>query len=197
MKIYYADIRGVNEADALYPPLSQSRGSAFGASLLAEAYRDFCSSERAALPQIKRLLSGKPVFAKEPGLHFSISHSRTHVLCALSGDAVGADTLDHRKMRPETIRRLASAEELELFGFYPLWCLRESFFKLTGEGSLRDMRFSLAEGKIISPREDVFCRIYRDIPDSSVAVCAFRDSFPEKLTEVPVEKLLKKKSKFF
>ena len=195
MKIYYTDIRAQDESRSLYPPLSSSRGSAFGASLLAYAYGDFRSAERSVLPQIKRLLGGKPVFAKEPGLHFSISHSRTHVLCALSGAHVGADIHDHRPVRPDTIARLASPEELEHFTFYELWCLRESCFKLTGQGNLRNMRFSRENGKIIAPDPEVFCRIYGDVPDCTVAVCSRKDSFPDELIEVPVEKLLKKESR--
>lgn len=195
MKIYYTDIRNQDEALSLYPPLSASRGSAFASSLLAYAYGDFCSAERSPLPQIKRLLGGKPVFAKEPDLHFSVSHSRTHVLCALSGEPLGADILDHRTVKPETIARLASPEELVYFTFYELWCLRESCFKLTGRGSLRDMRFSRDNGKIIAPDPEVFCRIYGDVPDCTVAVCSYKDSFPHELIEVPIEKLLKKKSR--
>lgn len=195
MKIYYTDIRNQDEALSLYPPLSTSRGSAFGASLLAYAYGDFCSAERSPLPQIKRLLGGKPVFAKEPNLHFSVSHSRTHVLCALSGEPLGADILDHRAVKPETISRLATPEELEHFTFYELWCLRESFFKLTGSGSLRNMRFSRENGKITAPDPTVFCRTYTEIPNCTAAVCSCKDSFPDELIEVPVEKLLKKKSR--
>jgi len=195
MKIYYADIRDVDDADALYPPTSQSRGSALGASLLAEAYRDFCGSARAPLPQIKRLIGGKPVFAKEPELHFSISHSRTHVLCALSGSPVGADTLDHREVSQRVIERLATEDERKYFTFYQLWCLRESYFKLTGEGDLRSIRLTKENGRITAPNPETFCRVYNDIPYSTVAVCSMKNCFPEKLIEVPVEKLLRKKSK--
>ena len=40
LRLYYADIRGLDEADALYPPRRASPGSAFGTSLLAYAYQD-------------------------------------------------------------------------------------------------------------------------------------------------------------
>ena len=185
MKIYYADIRGVDERDALYPPLSESPGSALGVSLLAVAYEDYKNSHT---PLIKRLLKT----SGSPNYHFSISHSRTHVLCALSGTPVGADTLDHRHVRQHSINKLVTQTELEDFSFHEIWALRESFFKLTGTGNLRTMRFSRDNGKIKGPRPDVYSRLYDDIEGSSTAVSAYNDRFPDSLIEIPVKKLLKK-----
>lgn len=191
MKIYYSDIRGADPSQALFPPLSSARGSAFGTSLLAAACEDFGG----ALPKITRLLGGRPVFANKPGLHFSISHSRTHVLVALSKEPVGADTLDHRAVRAETEARLATPDELASFTIHELWALRESFFKLTGEGDLRTMRFCRENGisEIIKgPRGGVYFKLFTDIADSSTAVASFDGEFPDKLIEVPVQKLLKR-----
>ena len=54
---------------------------------------------------------------------------------------VGAD-VQLRDGRGERLaERLMSEKEREDFDFYELWSLRESLYKLTGEGSLRDMRF--------------------------------------------------------
>ncbi len=191
MKIYYSDIRGINEKDALYPPLSENRGSALGVSLLAAAYNDYLRSKGGTLPAIKRLLRGKPFFAENPDLHFSISHSKTHVLCALSDGPVGADTLDNRVIRPGSISRLATPEELSNLDIHEIWVLRESFFKLTNEGDLRYLRFYRKDCKITAPRSDVCCRLYDDIENSFTAVAAFSDDFPEKLIEIPTKKLLK------
>lgn len=189
MKIYYTDIRGVAEKDALYPPLSDAPGSALGVSLLAAAYDDYKGTR---LPRIKRLFRGKPFFPDSPDLHFSISHSRTHVLCALSDSPVGADTLDHRHVRQHSINKLVTQTELEDFSFHEIWALRESFFKLTGSGDLRTMRFYRDNGEIRGPRPDVFSRLYPDIEGSSTAVSAYNDRFPNSLIKIPVEKLLKK-----
>ncbi len=193
MKLYYADIRGANEARALYPPLSNSPGSALGASLLAVAYADYIDG--GSFPQLKKLLSGKPIFAGNPGLHFSISHSKTHVLCALSGSPVGVDTQAHRQMNPSTVEKLCTPEELENLSFFEIWTLRESLFKLQGSGDLRTMRFYKQNGKIIPPASGVFCRLYGDIEDSSTAVCSESGNFPSKLIKIPIEQLLKKPDK--
>ncbi len=191
LKLYYSDIRGVNELDAKYPPTSESRGSALGVSLLAAAYDDYVGGR---LPFIKKLLGGKPVFADTPQLHFSVSHSRTHVLCALSDAPVGVDTQDFRDTPPRFIEKLTTDEERRLLSFFDIWALRESLFKLVGQGDLRTMRFYKQGEDIIPPIAGVKCRLYDDIPNSSTAVCIKDGSFPEHIIHIPVRKLLKKDS---
>jgi phosphopantetheinyl transferase len=191
MRIYYTDIRGVSEALAKYPPTGESRGSALGMSLLAAAYEQMAGSP---VPRVIRIFGKKPVFDQEKGLCFSISHSRSHVLCALSETPVGADTLDFRALRPKIVERLASARELEDFSFYELWALRESLYKLSGEGDLRTMRFIREDGRIVGPDPKACHRLYRDVENSSCAVSSYVDDFPDHLIRIPVESLLKKPS---
>ena len=191
MRLYYADIRGIDEKDALYPPISQNKGSALGVSLLAEAYRDYVG---APLPKIMKLLTGKPFLLGDPEYHFSLSHSKTHVFCALSSQPVGVDTEAHRFIKPSTIEKLTSPEELESLSFFDIWVLRESLFKLVGEGDLRKMRFYKRGEEIIPPRDGVFCRLYSDIEASSTAVCCYDGKFPDRITQISIEKLLKKEA---
>lgn len=188
MRLYYADIRGLDENDALYPPLSGSKGSAFGVSLLAAAYED-CAG--APLPKIIRMLSGKPVSPEQPEFHYSISHSKTHVFVALSDRPVGADTETQRFIRQSFVEKLTTPAELAGLSFFDIWVLRESYFKLTGKGNLRGLRFYRRNGKIVPPEAGVFFRLYSDIEGSSTAVASYDDSFPDTLKQVPAEKLLK------
>jgi hypothetical protein len=187
LRLYYADILGADEKDALYSPLSKNSGSAFGASLLAEAYKDYTGEK---LPQITRLSSGKPVTLCG-NCHFSISHSNTHVLCALSELPIGVDTETHRFIRQETVARLTTPYELAGLSFFEIWVLRESLFKLIGEGNLRTMRFYRLHGKIIPPADGVFCRLYTDLEGSSTAVSSYDIEFPDKILKIPLEKLIK------
>lgn len=191
MKLYYADIRGIDEKDALYPPLSASHGSAFGVSLLAEAYKDYAG---APIPKIIKLLSGKPFVPAEPELHFSVSHSKTHVLCAISENPVGVDTETHRFIKQSVIERLTTPGELACLTFFDIWVLRESLYKLTGKGDLRTMRFYRRGDLIIPPAEGVFCRLYSDIEGSSSAASCYDGEFPDKIVEIPAYKLLKKEA---
>lgn len=191
MRIYYADIRGLDDSRALFPPLSGSKGSAFGTSLLAAAYADYTG--RAILPKIEKQVLGRPVFTKTPEPCFSISHSKTHVFCALSETPVGLDTEPRdRRVSQVAIERLTTPREREGLSFLEIWTLRESFFKLFGEGDLRSLRFYKEDGKLISPREDVFCHVYPDIDGSVLAVCSKTNYFPSKPIEIPIEQLLKK-----
>jgi len=188
VRLYYADIRGIDEKDALYPPLSENRGSAFGVSLLAVAYRDYAG---APLPKILKLLTGKPFSPERPEYHYSISHSKTHVLVALSELPVGVDTETHRFIKQSTINKLTTPAEIAGLPFFDIWVLRESFFKLTGHGDTRTLRFYKRNGKIVPPEDGVFCRLYSDIEGGSTAVSCYDGDFSDKITKIPIEKLLK------
>ena len=187
MRLYYADILGADEKSALYPPLSENSGSSFGVSLLAEAYKDYTGEK---LPQIARLSSGKPIMLGGD-CHFSISHSNSHVLCALSKLPIGVDTETHRYITQETVTRLTTPYELAGLSFFEIWVLRESVFKLMGEGNLRTMPFYRLHGKIIPPADGVFCQLYTDLEGSSTAVSSYDKEFPDQIIKIPTEKLIK------
>ncbi|MEA4894866.1 MAG: hypothetical protein VB064_06350 [Oscillospiraceae bacterium] len=189
MRLYFADIRGMDEKDALYPPLSKNKGSAFGVSLLAAAYEDYSG---APLPKLIKLLSGKPTAPDMPEFHFSVSHSKTHVFVALSKHPVGADTETHRKIKQAVVEKLTTPAELAGLTFFDIWVLRESYFKLTQRGDLRSSRFYRRNGMITPPEKDIRCRLYSDIEGSSTAVCSYDGKFPDKITKIPIEALLKK-----
>ncbi|MGI5936787.1 MAG: 4'-phosphopantetheinyl transferase family protein [Oscillospiraceae bacterium] len=182
MELFYSDIRGLDESEALYPGRSGRRGSAFGVSLLAYAVKQVWGSE---LPQIGITETGKPYFIDRPKWHFSVSHSRSHVFCALSEFPVGVDVETRREMRPAYIRRLTRDFDPGELDIFQLWVLRESLFKLTGQGDLRSMPFSQKGGVIYPPVFGVNCRLYDDIPGCAAAVCAFHGTFPEKIRFVP------------
>lgn len=192
LKLYYADIRGLSDTDALYPPHSAAQGSSFGTSLLAYAYRDCVNlSPR----KLARTLLANPYMPDDPRLHYSVSHSKTHVLVALSDKPVGVDTETHRKIPLSVSEKLTTPAERACFPFFETWVLREAYYKLTGKGNLRDLRFYRRNGRIIPPDSEVFCRLYHDIGGSSAAVCTYEDEFPAKLIRVPAEKLLKKEAR--
>ena len=84
---------------------------------------------------------GKPYFPDAPQLHFSISHSGEHWLCAFSDEPVGLDVQQHRACQMQALARRffvpAEQQFLEQSGYAPffdLWCAKESYLKYTGEG---------------------------------------------------------------
>jgi len=104
---------------------------------------------------------GKPYFKDSP-LSFSLSHSGDLVLCAIADHEIGADVqkvidLDWEKFA----RRFFSPEERERLGtdgesFFQLWCRKEAYGKMTGEGVAKYLGQSfLEEEKGISTREGI------------------------------------------
>ena len=84
---------------------------------------------------------GKPYFSNAPQLHFSISHSGAHWLCAFSAAPVGLDVQQHRSCQKQALaRRFFSPAEQDFLErtayapFFDLWCAKESCLKYTGEG---------------------------------------------------------------
>ena len=114
-------------------------GHEAGRQLLARMYREICGED---CPEIRIGERGKPYFAEGPW-HFSISHTKNHVFCALSTRPVGLDAEERdREMKlrlaekilsePERIRLEAAADKRT--ALLKLWVLKEASVKLTGEG---------------------------------------------------------------
>lgn len=99
--------------------------------------------------------NGKPCFASDIPLNFSISHADPYVILALSDREVGCDVERIRPVSTDIAGRFFCLEEYEaimavsdmterLHTFFRLWTMKESFLKITGEGFRLSMkRFSL------------------------------------------------------
>lgn len=181
MRVYWADVTGLDAHSALRAGRSKADGSAFAWSLLQQAAREVWGLKK--LPGTALNDAGKPCFPAYPELHFSLSHTKGVVLAALSNAPVGADA-ERRRAIPDVVRsRLLAGEhgDLELF---ELWTLRESWFKLTGSGDLRDIPFARRGGIIVPPNPSALCRVYDTIPGCAAAVSTLRDLPPERLIQV-------------
>ena len=175
--ILYSDTRGLDEGRALCRGRSRAPGSAFAYSLLFRALELWQGARE--LPEAAIDERGKPFFPERPDWHFSLSHTRGFVLAAVSASPVGAD-VQLRDGRGERLaERLMSEREREDFDFY----------KLTGEGSLRDMRFERRGGLIVPPKAGAFCRVYADIPGCAAAAASYAEPLPERLIRVEGEKI--------
>ena len=131
-------------------PLSGSDGSLAVYSLLRYAFNIEYGGE---FPEIKKTPNGKPYFPARRDIHFSLSHSRTHVLCALSGEPVGADIESPRLISERAIKFFCSPAELALFDPLDIWVLKESYIKLVGEtlAMIKKPQFSRCGDSIIAP----------------------------------------------
>lgn len=125
----------------------------------------------AGMPAIGKTSEGRPFFPSRPGIFVSLSHSGEHLLCALGEAPVGCDVQLRRELHPGTAEKLMDEREKREFEFFELWCLRESFVKMCGGGSLRRARFRLEQGTIVAPEPAAVCRIYRGIEGCACAAC--------------------------
>lgn len=119
--------------------LNGRTGHEAGRELLARMYREETGE---ACPEIGIMDRGKPYFVDSP-LHFSISHTKHHVFCALADHPVGLDAeetdrrIDLRladKILSEGEKRRFDAAADQRAALLKLWVLKEAAAKLSGEG---------------------------------------------------------------
>ena len=94
------------------------------------------------MPRILLEAKGKPYFEDSPW-HFSISHTKGHVFCALSEHPIGIDAeetdrkinllLADKILSPKEKVRYQQAEN-KRHALLKLWVLKEAAAKCTGEG---------------------------------------------------------------
>ena len=119
--------------------LNGRSGHEAGRALLDRLYREETGED---CPEIAIADRGKPYFLNSTW-HFSISHTKRHVFCALDDRPVGLDAEEmDRKADLRLAERILSASEKRHFDaaadkqtcLLRLWVLKEAAAKLTGEG---------------------------------------------------------------
>lgn len=140
-----------------------------GRRLLEEMYRAHTGS---VMPPILTQPKGKPYFAKG-GLHFSITHTKSYVFCALSEKPIGIDAEElDRRVDLRLADRVLSPGEKQQYCNAPdkkralltFWVLKEAAAKCTGEGlqgfpnhtdfSLDDPRVTEEQGCLLAVIEE-------------------------------------------
>ena len=114
-------------------------GHEAGRRLLEEMYRQYVG---VTMPSIAVAERGKPYFTEGPW-HFSISHSKRHVFCALSKKPIGIDAEEwDRKINLRLADKILSPMERQQFdkaadqrlALLTFWVLKEAKAKCTGDG---------------------------------------------------------------
>ena len=87
---------------------------------------------------------GKPFFLYNERLHFSLSHTKSHIAIALHDKPIGIDIENTRKCNLNLAKRYFHQEEYIYLSSLPkeeqdeaftkIWTLKEAFVKCTGEG---------------------------------------------------------------
>ena len=137
----------------------------FHQSIEAYAFAEkmFFSNFQENMPIIEKTPNGKPFFPDRSDIHFSLSHSKTHILCAFSHTPVGVDIESERNISERTQKFFCTAEELKYFEPLELWVIKESYIKLFGKtiSDIKNLRFSRKNREIITPDKTVKTQLYR------------------------------------
>lgn len=124
----------------------------FGEMLARKAIADLCKVDIQTV-EIEAQKNQKP-YAKGIDVHFSISHSKDVVVCAVSDKPIGIDVEKIRPINLSVAKRVCTDDELlEVFGrvpkdddfgytdntqvltrFFKQWCAKEAYVKCSGKG---------------------------------------------------------------
>lgn len=167
MKIFLCDT-GLSGRDSLSKATRQ---------LLAYAVKEMWAMDYE--PQLAKRPNGKPYFPNEKGKFLSISHSGTMILVGLSHGNIGVDIEKIRPVRNGLQDRIMSSTEQESFELFEVWTLRESIFKLTEQGSLMNMELKRLNNNIVSPFDNVKCKIFTAPVGYAIAAASYSDDFPD------------------
>jgi len=167
----YAPIPDTEALKALLPPARRQRlvgdhlGALFAYTLLALILEQEFSVDA---QNIVYTDIGQPYLPGFP-VHFSLSHAKTHALCAVSPVPIGCDIETHRPVSPRTIHRVLADTEREI-DFFSHWTLKESYFKLTGDltRAFSDICFDLA-GETAATA-DAHAHLYYEVPNCTAAI---------------------------
>lgn len=119
---------------------------------------------------------GKP---EANGVFFSVSHSGSIAVCAVSERPIGVDTEEIRSIRPEVAKRFACDDELMYIGnssvrLLEIWTLKEAYFKCIGTGlgtDIKSVSFTVADSGIICSKGGFKCRFEKIADGYICAVC--------------------------
>lgn len=111
------------------------------------------------MPRLEIQSGGKPYFPESP-LHFSISHTKHRVFCALSDRPIGIDAEElTRQVNPALARKILSEPEYAQYAqaadqnraLLTFWVLKEAEAKCTGlglQGYPNQTNFSLDDPRV-------------------------------------------------
>ena len=111
---------------------------------------------------------GKPLLKDYPDIHFSLSHSKSTVACAVSDVEVGVDVQNISPISDRLAKRVLTEFEYARFKespapdeyFCEIWTIKESYLKKTGQGirfDLRELSADSVSDRTVYRGEDYFC----------------------------------------
>ncbi len=212
--IYFADVTAFQVEDAKWKPfLSNARIGRINShkqiddkqrSLAVELLLCFAlKNEYSEIPLPAAYhydAKGKPVSDME-GIQFSLSHSGRYVACAISSYSIGVDIQWQKETSQKAIEKALTKNQIDMIrsmpqkkqadAYYDFWCLKESLYKLTNEGSIRqptDFEFSNLGGRLGISKGELNLQNYSTVPGYSLGVCT-DGPLPHCIFQVSAEKI--------
>jgi 4'-phosphopantetheinyl transferase len=118
----------------------------------------------------------KPQLEGGPELHFSVSHSGEHWVCAFGPQPLGLDLQQHRPCRTEALaRRFFHPQEVAWLegkdfseeSFYHIWTAKESWVKQSGHGFGK----GFSDFSVLDPQTASRCRHIPFLPNYTMCLC--------------------------
>ena len=162
--------------------LGDKNGSQRARELLNYGFREMYGEP---MPEMSKTEAGKPYFPNRTDVHFSLSHTDTHVMCVIGESPVGCDIQTVRQVSDRLKHRTCTEKELEAFDFFQLWTLKESWIKLNGDldREIYNIEFAGNPENIIPPAPAKTARLY-EINGCIAAVCTDGEEIPTELIMV-------------
>ena len=159
----------------------ERNGSRLVRELLRYGFREMYGED---MPEIAKTEKGKPYFPSRPDVFFSLSHTDTHVMCAIGDEPVGCDIQTIRPVSQRVRRRVCGREDIDPEGFFTVWTAKESVIKYYGKN---DWSFSPVGSReeLSEAFPDVDFCFFR-IDDCVAAVCAGKNAVFPVITEVDI-----------
>ena len=110
-------------------------------------------------------MSGKPYFKSPEKPFFSLSHSGSYVLCAMSDCEIGADIQEMKAVDFTKAAEYAFCKEendwvkQDRHRFYRIWTGKEAFGKMTGEGLKAGLRQNMLDERLQKQHNIQFAEI--------------------------------------
>ena len=180
-------------------------------SVIGEVLAKYCVAKAAGI-SVKAVSFhvdsfGKPHANLERQIHFSVSHSKSWVVCAVDRSPIGIDVEYMREFDPDVAKRffhpheyaaLNALPEAERNGrFLDLWTIKESYSKALGKGlslPLDSFEVLFENGTIrmksLSPNPVMHFRQYDLGPDYICAACSEHEAFCHEIRTMMPHQLL-------
>ena len=145
-----------------YKKLDDRKRSVLAFVLLQHALREEYGITE--IPEFVYNEFGKPSLPNL-SIHFSLSHCKDAVACAVSDHNIGIDVENILPYNPDVARRVCTAAELEMLeqsenkeaDFIKLWTMKEAIYKFDGRGLTMSFKEINIEDYMILTHEIVNC----------------------------------------